>query len=322
MKLDSYQITGLTHACREAKEKLMDDPAAPPQKLTALGRGSSVIGGTITTELSREEMEKILIDGFFPACSLEDVPAETRKAGLRSFGLSYESDPAVTKHLAGFLSRHCGENGIFPTCVLFNGGVTKSAPIRSRIIDTLKSWQNEGSVELNEISGADPDQAVAKGGCCYASVREGKGIRVKAGCSHSYYVGVESSMPAVPGFAAPLQGLCVAPFGMEEGTQSDIPYSGLGLIVGETTEFRFFSSTVRKEDAFGNVLESPEGSEEIEELPAMAASLPAGEGTPPGSMIPVTLRSVLTETGALQVWCVSEDGKSEWKLEFEIRKED
>jgi len=312
IKLDSYQIAGLTHACRQAKETLMNNLDAPSQKLTVLGRGSSVIGGAVTAELAREEMANVLIDGFFPSCSLEDKPAEARKAGLRSFGLSYESDPAVTKHLAEFLSLHCAGNEIFPSCVLFNGGVTKSAAIRERIIKTLKSWQPEGSEELKVISGTDPDQAVARGGCYYANVKEGKGIRIKAGSSHAYYIGVESSMPAVPGFEPPLQGLCFAPFGMEEGADSDIPYTGLGLIVGETTEFRVFASTSRKDDGFGD----------IEELPALSASLPAKEGVPPGSLIPVMLRSVLTETGTLQIWCVSEDRKSEWKLEFELRSEE
>ena len=162
MKLDQYQIAGLTHACREAKEVLCADANAGPQKLTVLGRGSSVVGGTITTEVTMEQMQESLVDGFFPLCNIDDSPQQSTKAGLRTFGLDYEADPAVTKHLAAFLSRHGDE---LPGAILFNGGVTKANALTSRIVETINSWR--GKKDLTVLEGTDADLAVAHGACWY-----------------------------------------------------------------------------------------------------------------------------------------------------------
>ena len=321
LNLDAYQIAGLTHACRQAKETLMADPDAEAQKLTVLGRGSSLIGGTISTELTREELTEILLNGFFPACDLTDKPAATKKSGLRTFGLNYESDPAITKHLAEFLSKHC-KNDSLPTCILFNGGVSKADAIRDRIIETIKSWlpgKANNNSPLRVLTGNNPDLAVAFGAGCYARVREGDGIRIKAGSSHAYYLGIESSMPAVPGFVPPIQGLCVLPMGTEEGTGMDIDYKGLGLLVGETTEFRFFSSTIKNDDIHGTIIEDVSSDSDLEEMTSVSATLPAASEVPPGSLIPIRLRSELTETGTMQVWCFDEGSDNKWKLDFELR---
>lgn len=318
--LDSYQISGLTHACRQAKELLLSAPDAKAQKLTVLGRGSSVVAKSISVELTRDDVISVLLDGFFPKCELSDKSAQASKTGLRTFGLPYESDPAITKHLAEFITRHCNaESGHFPNAVLFNGGVTKAALVRDRIISTIESWKPSENAEIRTISGINPDLAVAQGACWYANVSNGKGIRIKSGSSHAYYVGVESTMPAIPGFTPPVQGLCAIPLGMEEGTSADIPYTGLGLIVGETTEFRFFASTSRKTDLPGNIVENVSECEDIVELSRLTATLPAENNIPPGSLVPVTLKSELTETGTLNIWCISEKSDSRWKLEFELR---
>lgn len=324
MRLDSYQIAGLTHACREAKERLLADPETPPQKLTVLGRGSSVIGGTITTELSFDDVQNVLVDGFFPPCELSDRPQENRKAGLRTFGLSYASDPAITRHLAAFLSRHCidQESGDvrLPTTILFNGGVTKATVLQQRIVDTIRDWAE--AHDTGVLSGNKPDLAVALGACWYGKVRRGEAIRIKAGSAHAYYVGIEASMPAVPGFTPPMEALCVVPFGMEEGTESDIDYTGLGLVVGETTEFQFFLSNTRKEDEPGAILPDTVDPE-LQELQPLATTLHVDEAeTPPGTLVPVTLKSVLSEIGTLQVWCIEQNGSRRWKLEYELREGD
>ncbi|MBN2641864.1 MAG: Hsp70 family protein [Victivallales bacterium] len=319
INLDNYQIMGLTQACRDAKEIMLSDPYAPPRHLTVLGRGSSVIGGTVTVMITNNELRKVVLDGFFPKCALTDLPQQSSRSGLRTFGLKYESDPAITRHLAEFMSRHCLESSDMPRFILFNGGVTKAAAIRERLLDTVNSWLGEGA-KLSVLEGNDPDLAVGRGACCYAGVRQGGGVRIKAGSSHSYYIGVESTMPAIPGFAPPVQALCVVPFGMEEGSGNDIDYDGLGLIVGESASFRFFSSTERPEDDFGSVIVDADNSDALTEIPALTAFLPHEESVPPGSMIPVTLRSELTETGTVQLWCVSAaDPESCWKLEFELR---
>ncbi len=317
--LDNYQISGLRHACRQAKEVLLSNPEAPPQKLTILGRGSKLIGGTITTELTRDEITKTLIEGFFPSCNLNDKSLDIKKSGLRSFDLNYESDPAITRHMAQFLSRHCATQEDLPSCILFNGGATKSELIRERIISTLKTWHSDPDEDITILSGVNPDHSVAMGASYYGEVREGKGIRIKAGSSHTYYLGVETSMPAIPGFAPPIQALCVLPFGTEEGTGLNIDFTGLGLLVGETTEFRFFSSTSRKEDSQGSLVDDAESHEDMIELSSLAATLPVSDDIPTGTLVPVTLQSEFTETGTLQIWCIGEKAEQKWKLDFELR---
>ena len=318
MNLDEYQINGLTHGCRQAKETLLADANAEPQILTVLGRGSSLIGGTINVELDRSAVEQILLQGFLPKCDLNADTKKSNKSGLRNFGLDYESDPAITKHLAEFISQHC-TNGTFPNKILFNGGVSKSDAVITKIIECISDWLPESADEIKVINGIDPDQAVAKGGCWYAAVKQGTGIRIKSGSSHAYYIGVESSMPAIPGFEPPLEGLCAVPFGLEEGTGADIPYSGLGLVVGEITEFRFFSTTLRPDDQLGSIISNVDQTEQIYELPPLVAELPADNDISPGSLIPVRLRCELTETGTVQLWCLSQNDDSKWKLEFELR---
>ena len=315
MKLDQYQIAGLTHACREAKEVLCADASAGPQKLTVLGRGSSVVGGTVTTEVTMEQMQESLVDGFFPLCNTDDSPQQSTKAGLRTFGLDYEADPAVTKHLAAFLSRHGDE---LPGAILFNGGVTKANALTSRIVETINSWR--GKKDLTVLEGTDADLAVAHGACWYGNVRQGNAIRIRAGSAHSYYVAIESSMPAVPNVSPPVAALCVVQFGMEEGTSQEIPYNGLGLVVGETTEFKFFGSADRTEDNAGEIL-PPANHDDLHNLPSLSAKLPVEDkNTPAGTLVPVRLRAVLSEIGTLQLWCLEEGGsKREWKLEYEIR---
>jgi hypothetical protein len=163
---------------------------------------------------------------------------------------------------------------------------------------------------------------VAIGACWYGNVRRGNAIRIKAGSPHSYYVGIESTMPAVPGFEPPMEALCVVPFGMEEGTEAAVPYDGLGLAVGETTEFRFFVSALRKDDPVGTLL--PDAMDpELHELPALGAELPANQAdTPAGTLVPVHLHAVLSEIGTLQLWCHADNADSQWKLEYELRDSD
>ncbi len=321
--LDAYQLSGLAHAARQAKEVLLSGSDAPPQKLTVLGRGSGVIAKTISVEIARDEYVSTVLDGFFPLCRMDDKPLEAKRSGLRTFGLNYEADPAVTRHLAAFVAKHCGAGGVaMPTHILFNGGVTKAASIIERIVQTVNSWLPQGGASVAVLAGTNPDQAVASGAAVYGLVGGGKVIRIKAGSSHSYYLGIESTMPAVPGYVPPVQALCVLPLGTEEGTGVGIPYTGLGLVVGETTQFRFFSSTSRTQDTPGDLVQDAERCSDLVELPSLTAALSAEEGIPPGSLVPVTLRVEFTETGTLQVWCVGDRSGREWRLEFELRARD
>jgi hypothetical protein len=320
-KLDAWQMRGLSQSCRVAKESLLFSDAPKSQPLTILGRGSSVIGGTIRTELHYEELEQTLVEGFFPRCAASDLPKAGRRVGFQEMGLPYAADPAVTRHLAKFLTRQRTTDNdtrtfVHPTAILFNGGVMKSPLLRHRLVEVLNSWlSEEPQAELRTLEGTSFDHAVACGAAYYGLARRGKGIRIRGGVARSYYIGIETSMPAVPGIAAPLKALCVVPFGMEEGTESDIPAQEFGLVVGEPAQFRFLGSTTRREDHLGDLIEEP--GEDIEELTPLETTLSwIGQE---GVTIPVRLRTHVTEVGTLELWAVSRDETHRWKLEFNVR---
>src|SRR6185503_10780272 len=217
-------------------------PASVP--IAILGRGSKLIGGTLRAEVARKQAEELLVDGFFPTVAA-DARAERRRAGgLREMGLPYAHDPAITRHLAEFLARF----GRMPTHVLFNGGVMKAPRLQARVVELLRRWAGR---DVAVLAGADLDLAVALGAAHYGQVRRGKGVRIRGGTARAYYIGIESAMPAIPGFAPPVRALCVAPQGLEEGSTVELPDDELGLVVGETQAFRFFAASRKDDDAAG-----------------------------------------------------------------------
>lgn len=327
--LDTRQMLGLIHSVREAKEKMLQDPLCSAQPIVVLGRGKGVVGGALRTELRRSEVEQSIVDGFFPFCAVEDAPTERRAVGLREMGLRYASDTAVTKYLARFLKQHVAKVGtgaggearfVHPTKILFNGGVTKAAALRERIVEVVNGWLSaDGAHAVTVLGGNDPDLAVAIGAAYYGFAKQGKGIRIRAGAERSYYVGVEMSMPAVPGMTPPIKAVCVVPFGMEEGTDFEVPGHEFGLVVGEHASFRFLSSLTRKKDPPGSVVEEwDEG--EIVELAPLDTMLPA-EDAREGAVVAVKLHSYFTETGTIELWCEAVDGSNRWRLQFDVREE-
>jgi len=326
-KLDAMQFHALWQQCRLAKERLLDkDSKKREEPVTILGRGTGLVGGTIKIKLLREDVDRILGEGFLPTVSSHEMP-QRRKAGLAEIGLPYAADAAITRHLARFLRQQSAqsEHGSIrrtpsglaaPTHVLFNGGVLRAAVVRQRILEVLNGWlQEEGLEPAAALVGEDLMHAVARGAAYYGLARAGHGVRIRGGVPRTYYVGIESSMPAVPGLPAPVKALTVAPFGMEEGTSAELRNREFGLVVGEPAEFRFFQSAVRKNDAAGTLLD--EVGEDLEELSPVEVTLPA-DGNP-GEYVPVTLETVVTETGMLQLWSVARDGRR-WKLEFNVRE--
>lgn len=326
-KLDAIQMNNLWQQCRLAKERLLSNPDAAEETVTVLGRGSSLIGGSMKDKLTRAEVEKLLVEGFFPVVASDAMPSRQRRSGLVEVGLPYESDAAITRHMARFLRQQAskaehgavrrGASGLAcPTHVLFNGGVFRAAVLRERVMETLNAWlEAEGFAAAVSLEGEDLMHAVARGAAYYGKAREGRGIRIRGGVPRTYYVGIETAMPAVPGMAAPLKPLAVAPFGMEEGTSARIPAGEFGLVVGEPAEFRFFASASRKNDEIGTMLE--EATEELDELAPVQVMLPV-EGESAG-VVRVTLEAVVTETGVLELWCVARDGRR-WKLEYMVRE--
>ena len=335
-RIDTWQLHGLWHQCRIEKEKLFESPKTQKRPITLLGKGTKLIGGTIKTELVREDLDQVLVDGFFPKVASGELPARQRRVGFQELGLPYAADPAITKHLARFLSEQVrnspeaagirrGPSGLAcPTHILFNGGVMKAAVLRDRVVEVLNSWLRQEGFDalgaeqiLNSHNEApDLEHAVARGAAYYGKARCGRGVRIRSGASRTYYIGIESAMPAVPGMEAPLKALCVVPFGMEEGTEATIPGREFGLVVGEPAEFRFLSSSVRKQDHVGSLLE--DWGADIEELSPLEVTLKL-DGQQ-GTVVPVRIETRVTELGTLEVWCVSRDGTERWKLELNIRE--
>jgi hypothetical protein len=332
-KLDAWQFNALTYGCRMAKETLYGDPSMAKAPISIPGRGSSLIGGTLRTELAREDLDRVLTDGFFPPSPVAELPRVARRTGLAQMALPYAQDPAVTKHLAAFLTRQAqalanspdspvnvgGKSFIHPTAVLFNGGVFKAGPLKARVMEVLNAWLTaDGGQPAQELSGADLDLSVARGAAYYGWVRQGHGLRIRGGTARAYYVGVETAMPAVPGMEPPVKALCVAPFGMEEGTQADVPPQEFGLVTGEPTSFRFFASTLRRDDKVGVLVDDVDGNDEFEELAPIETTLP-GTPAPYGDLTPVNLQAAVTEVGTLELRCLQKDGPGKWKLELNVR---
>jgi molecular chaperone DnaK (HSP70) len=314
-RLDAMQLNALWQQCRAAKEKLLDPSnEADTQGVTILGRGTGLVGGTIKTAVTRDQVHSTLLEGFFPHAQRDEMPQARRRVGLQEIGLPYAADAAITRHLAKFLGTQQG-GFAKPTHVLFNGGVLRAGLIRDRVVNVIDSWLDK---PVKVLSGEDLMHAVSRGAAYYGIARRGRGVRIRGGVPRTYYVGIETSMPAVPGLPAPMKAMTVAPFGMEEGTDVSFPDREFGLIVGEPAEFRFFTSTAgaRKKDTAGSMIEQI--TDELEELSPVEVNLPAEDGQG-GAIVRVTLETVVTETGVLQLWCVARDGRR-WKLEFNVRE--
>ncbi|WP_305841769.1 Hsp70 family protein [Photobacterium leiognathi] len=332
-QLQPWQVLAITHACRDAKEALLNDAELQSMPIVVPSRGSKLLGGTLQTELTQKEVQQTLVEGFFPQTSVEEHPVQTARGALTQMGLPYAQDAAVSRHVASFLSRQSQaveelfeqfeqmhEGFIRPTAILFNGGVLKSNLLSDRLLGIINSWLTTGGSEPAKLlQGLDLDLAVASGASYYGSVRQGKGVRIRGGIASSYYVGIESAMPAIPGMEPPLEALCVAPFGMEEGSHADVPSQEFGLIIGQPVQFKFFGSTVRRDDIAGTHLDWWQ-PEEMEELPSIQVTLPVSEGRTIGEVVPVKLASRVTELGTLCLEAISTDNSQKWQVEFDVRE--
>lgn len=331
--LDRWQLQALTHGCRNAKEVLLGDSTLVAVPVVVPSRGANLIGGSLRTELTREEVGSILIGGFFPEVAASERPSGRARSALTKLGLPFAQDAGITRHLAAFLARQAGATDdlagfverpagasfLHPTAVLFNGGVFKAEILRERVLRIINSWlESEDAPPARLLDSQDLDLAVARGAAFYAHVRQHGGVRIRGGTSHSYYVGIESAMPTVPGFEPPLQALCLVPFGLEEGSDPVTPPQELGLIVGEPVRFRFFGSSVRRDDQVGDLLEDwPE--DQLEELEEIQTTLPA-EARKRGEAVPVRLQAKVTEVGTLELVAVPlGKGEERWKVEFNTR---
>ncbi|ELV8575173.1 Hsp70 family protein [Vibrio vulnificus] len=346
-ELQPWQVQAMTHACRDAKEALLNDAELQSVPIVVPSRGSKLLGATLKTELTQQEVQQMLVDGFFPKVAITEHPVQRNRGALTQMGLPYAQDAGITRHIAAFLSKQANANGeaaaaqdynpfvggmpgmpgaqqasvdfIKPTAILFNGGVLKSSLLAERLEETINEWLLDADAEMaKRLTGVDLDLAVASGAAYYGAVRRGQGVRIRGGIASSYYVGIESAMPAIPGMAPPMEALCVAPFGMEEGTSVDVPSQQFGLIIGQPVNFQFFGSTVRRDDLAGTHLDHW-GQDELEELPEIQVTLPVSEGRREGEVVPVTLASRVTELGTLYLEAIAADNGQKWHVEFDVR---
>ncbi len=319
--LNPWQSVALWHSCRTAKETLLTANGPEKHSIAVLARGSRLIGGTVSIEVDRQRVAELLVDGFFPRCAVSERPDRRRVSGFREIGLPFETDTAVTRHLAAFLQAHgAGPNEpVRPTHVLFNGGVFKADALRTRLLDVLAHWFPDAGIPQILPGQHDLDHAVARGAAYYGWTKHRGGVRIRGGTARAYYVGIETAGLAIPGAPRPLTALCVVPIGMEEGTEADVSADEIGLVVGEPAAFRFFSSPVRKQDRPGDVL-ATWNVDELEETDSLEATLPR-DAAIEEDYVPVRFHPKLTELGMLELWCHSTKTDGRWKLEFSVRED-
>jgi molecular chaperone DnaK (HSP70) len=313
------QRYALRRTCCAAKERLLSDSSLHRVPVTILGSGRTVVGEARSTELAREEVLQILTDGFLPITAPQEMPAAGTPTGLRELGLPYASDPAITKHLAKFLTQAAeamdGSSAnariARPDAVLFNGGFCAPAVTRDRIVEALSNWfggaQNRWSPKL--LNNDEVESAVARGAAYYGRVRRGTGMRIQAGSARSYYIGFRSELG--------LQGICVLPAGVEEGTTLPLLDREFSVLANRPVSFTLYSSRTRH-DAHGQVAALDEAS--VHRHPPLVSLLRYGKRR--DVYLTICLGASFTEVGTLELWCESRHTPHRWRLQFELRGEE
>jgi len=298
-QLSIRQRSGLRRQCAAAKEKLLADPNLKSVEITVLGAGSSLVGGTLKTEILREEALELTLEGFLPFCGIDEKPAEEKRSLFRELGLPYVSDPAVTRHLAAFLTAN---DNAKPDAILFNGGFFIPEICRERVADVMERWYGRRPLILEN---RDLDLAVAVGAAYYSYVKStGAGLLVRGGLPRAYYVGVGES-----------NAVCLVPRGAEEGQTLELDGQDLHLVANKPVSFRLYSSLARVDDQVGDTIATSGDLHLHAPLNAVIRFGKSGE-----RLVPVKLRAHLTEVGTLEVWADSKISDHHWRLQFELRK--
>ncbi len=318
-KLPPRQWAVLARSCRQVKETLLGDDAPGQFTVNLPGSGSRLIGGGLQTEVDREEVRDVLLDGFFPYVGLEEKPAG-RQSGFQEFGLPYAPDPAITRSLAAFLTAHrhvamedddvsADHDPARPDIVLFNGGLFASPVLRRRLLDVLQSWFREEDPHWEPLvlDNERLDLAVAQGAAYYGMVRRGEGVRIAAGLARTYYIGVESDEPSA---------VCLVPAGAEPGQEIDLAGRKFDLLVSEPVEFPLYVSSTRLTDPPGALVAIDR--EKMTPLPPIRTVLRTRKKSESGH-VSINLHARLTEIGTLDLWCAESDGRRSWRLQFDVR---
>lgn len=319
----------LLRSCRRIKEQLLG--AEPPEQVTLHlpATGSKLIGGGMQLELTRSEVHSLLLDGFFPATPLDSRPI-ARQSGFQEFGLPYAADPAITRHLAAFLTAHrqvaiedvpstAQHDPARPDIVLFNGGVFESPVIRQRLIDTLSHWFSSDGQRWTPIVLENDrlDLAVARGAAYYGMVRRGAGVRIAASLARSYYLGFEQA--ATTGSSSPSGSeslLCIVPGNAEPGSDITIANCQFELQLSQPVEFPLYVSSVRLTDAPGERIAFD--PDQIKPLPPIRTALRTRRRHELDRVV-VRIHARLSEIGTLELFCREVGSDREWRLDFDIR---
>ncbi|MBV8488453.1 MAG: hsp70 family protein [Planctomycetaceae bacterium] len=325
VRLDTEQWSALRFACRTAKEKLLVEQQPPLERwpVTIAGRGSRIIGGSIQSELTRQEVISIALDGFFPQVPRGQDPLRGARSGLREFGLPFVADPAVLKHLSAFLRRHraeavgqAGNHAVDrparPDALLFNGGALTPESVRNRIVEVLTSWFSDDSglaYAPRVLTNVSLDLAVAQGAAYYGVVRRGGGIRIGGGTARSFYVGLDTRNTARPW-------MCVVPRDSQEGDDITIAGHDFDLLMGQPVVFPLASSSVRPDDRPGDLVAADPDS--IRELPPLQSLMRVGRKAK-AERVPVSLAARVTEVGTIELWCQSRTDERRWRLQIQLR---
>jgi len=321
-RLSSARLAQLTERCRAAKEQLLADDAPDHVTVTLLGAGSRLIGASRKADLRREDIERIVLDGFFPLNAAQE-DAKRARAGIVEFGLPYASDPAVTRHLAGFLRQHAAaarealglaDDGILPVpdTILLNGGVFRGSALAQRLVDTLTAWRG---APVRVLHNENPDIAVARGAVAYTLARQGLAPSIESGAARSYYLLLDGEEQKDK-----LRTVCLLPRGTSAAVEVALADRSFALRVGRPVRFHLVS-TIADDGAPpqpGDLVDLDPSR--VVRLPAIATVLRAARGAP--SEIPVRLVTTLSEVGTLDVHCVAEDGGQRWQLAFQLRSND
>ncbi|MEW6228471.1 MAG: Hsp70 family protein, partial [Bacillota bacterium] len=312
----------LCHQCREAKETLLEGKAEV-RRISLVGKGSRLIGGTITAELRRELVETIVLDGFFPVLEASQPVVQRERAGMMEFGLPYEPEPAVTRHLGWFLEKHrrdvqqtLGRPDAVPDWILFNGGSLKPRSIQVRICEAVRHWFGLPKERTPRIlENPEPDLAVAMGAAYYGLVKRGIGVRVGSGSARSYYIGIAVGESDTGGDRTAEKAICVVERGLEEGSSIELPEREFRVIANSPVVFPIYSSSFRSGDKAGDLLDIDDTFTAMPPLRTVVQYGKRGNRT----TLPVAIDAAFTEMGTLALWCRSKVSDHRWKLQFQLR---
>ncbi len=310
-RLSAAELSQLLEQCRQAKERLLAEDAPESVKVTLLASGSKLFGGSRAATLTRDEVRAIALDGFFPLSKLNELP-DKKRSGVVEFGLPYAAEPAVSKHIAGFLKlhEHAAQDALqidsmVPDALLLNGGVFRSQPITKRAIDLLSSWREKPPILLEN---QHPELAVAFGAVSYALARREKKLKIGGGAARSYFLLIDTNEAELS------QGICILPRGSEEGEEIILKNHRFALRLGTPVRFHLASTIGDSIFKPGDIAEI---TDDFHSLPPLAVAFDSDSS----SEVLVELAVMQTEVGTLKIQCVSiENPKKRWDVEFQIRR--